>query len=709
MRAAPLENGAARAPTIPIVLIAVATLAVHLASSGPGASWMWGAHFYAFFPAQLLYGASLLVAAATVLLLLREESISSKITGVLSRGLDGRRIWGFAALSVAFGTCLFWVFRICHTYLGDGAVIVDEIDTSRTILHREPLTSLLQHAVYTVTKPWFFTPQNSIEAVARNAVAVGSVVTGGVFLALAWPLADELSRLRSSHESDDRRPVAFLLWLVLVTQGYVQLFFGYVENYSFQATGMVLFLWLSLRYLRGACALLWPALALSLCVALHFSSLLLGLPFLVLVAAGLRTPERKRAALRDLAISGLAITIVVVLAVRKYDPIHTLLDMFKTAFASRRNPGYMFSGAHYRDFFNEQLLIGPLGMFLFFGAAAYTAIFVRGARNRTIVFSLVAGLAMLVPCWMIGDSNLGYARDWDLLSHTGIVFTTAGLALLLVTRVPRPALVAALVIAVFVSLYHTVPWIATNASETRSLARLVTLPLGLGRTEVMVAWWYKSKGDETSERDWLHRSLAANRRNASAYYQLGVLDMKHRAYGDAIDSFQHMVALRPDKIEFRGRLAHAYYLADRLPEAASDLQFIVTQQPANRMALFYLGESLQQGGRTDEATEMFTRAEPLCLAAVIEQPEDGSAAATYGWVLFRLGRDDESLTTLTHAAGLESPAPVAHCYLGYVLNRMGREDDSRDRFATCLALDDEVPERRRIEMWLAGTGPPPSE
>ncbi len=661
---------------------------------------MWGAHFYSFFSPLWLCAATLLVAGGVVLVMRRPPApVSAPV---------GARSWWILPVFVVAGGFLFWTFRICHAYLGDGSVLIQEVSSYDHLLPREPLTSLVQRGVYATASSWFAVPGAQPEAVAQNAIAVGSVVAGCLFLCAAWLLAGELSRLMPAGDDDrvERAPLQILLWLLLVTQGYVQLFFGYVENYSYQAAFTVLFLALSLRCARGACALLWPALVLCVCVALHFSSLLLAVPFLVLVVARLRSRARRQAALRDLAIVMCGAAVVIMLALRQYNPFATLGNMFHTAFTSRQEPGYMFSSVHYRDFFNEQILIGPLGLFLFLGAAA-GAIGARKSRSPASMFALLAGVTVMAACWMMGDSNLGYARDWDMLAHTGIVFTTAGLALLLALRVPRPALTAALGMALLVSVFHTVPWIATNARESTSLARLQTLPLGLGRTEVMLAWWYDRKGDVPAERAWLQRSIIVFNGNASAHYMLGMLDMKDRNYENAIRSFQRTVALRPDKIEFRGNLAHAYYLADRFGEATPDLQFIVSKQPENAMALFYLGEALTQAGRSDDAIQTFLRAEPLCRDSAAARPHDSAAAATLGWVQFRLGQDDNSLYTLERAATLVPPAAIANCYLGHVLEKMGRESDARARFTDCVASDAEVAERARIESWLAGTGPPP--
>src|SRR4029453_939895 len=107
-----------------------------------------------------------------------------------------------------------------------------------------------------------------------------------------------------------------LLLLVILLQGYIQLFFGYIENYTFYAVGIALYLWLALRTLRGASPLILPALALTICFALHLSSLVLGLSFVVLALSQLLSAERRRAALRDIALAAGAVTAVGLLFMR---------------------------------------------------------------------------------------------------------------------------------------------------------------------------------------------------------------------------------------------------------------------------------------------------------------------------------------------------------------------------------------------------------
>jgi Flp pilus assembly protein TadD len=687
-----------------VVVIAIATAVVHAVAAQPDLSWMWGTHFYGFYPRWVLIVATGILAAVVLATAFRRKQLSDVITNALTPALAGKRMFAFAAACVVAGTSLFWFARISHTYLGDGNIIVEEIDTSQQLLEREPLSSLLQYAVYRTTKSWFYDSNRSIELNAHDALAPGSVLAGFFFLIVAWLLANELARLVKVDQDRYTRVIGALLWLTIAAQGYVQLFFGYVENYSFYAVGVVTYLWLAMRYLRGAAPLLYPTLALILCFALHLSSLVLGASFVVLAIHALARRDSRSRALRDLGVAtAIAFAVVLVFArVREgYNPVNTLLAMVRTAFAHESNRGYMFSGQHYRDFFNEQLLIGPLGMFLFLPATVAALLAKNVRRGPVAWFVLVAGLGYLIACWLIGDSNLGYARDWDLLSHSGLVFTTASLALLLLPRVRPAVVVAALVCAAATSLYHTAPWITLNADSSRSLARLETLPLGLGRTEVVMSTYYRQRGDTESQRLWLQRALATNPANVNAIYLLGALDLRTGRYEDAVVSLGQAVRIRPDKVMFRTALVQALTALNRLQEAIPHLEMLARTDPNSLSVQLTLGEALQGAGRIAEGQRAFEQAERLCRPIVASKPGDARITVAYGFILLRLGRLDEAERQLAKAIALDPGIADAHCFLGYVMRDQGRPEQARKEFETCLALNPAFGGRFEIEEWLS--------
>jgi uncharacterized SAM-binding protein YcdF (DUF218 family) len=139
---------------------------------------------------------------------------------------------------------------------------------------REPLTSLLHQQAYRLASA--ASGARDVHEVARDAVAFGSVLAGALFVWIAIQLAGELLRLRPgpAERAPDPR-LAYAVAAVLLTQGFVQLFFGYIENYAWQAAAIGAYLWLALRYLRGGAPLIAPRGALVLAVAFNLSAFML--------------------------------------------------------------------------------------------------------------------------------------------------------------------------------------------------------------------------------------------------------------------------------------------------------------------------------------------------------------------------------------------------------------------------------------------------
>src|SRR5262249_55479962 len=158
---------------------------------------------------------------------------------------------------------------------------------------------------------------------------------------------------------------------------------------------------------------------------------------------------------------------------------------------------------------------------------------------------------------LAGDSNLGYARNWDLMAAYACVLTVCGLGLLLARGPAAPLPRWALPALAAISLYHTVPWIALNASESRSLARFATLPLGMGRVESTLGYWYAIRGEPLEAERHYARSLEENPANLRAHLGLAAI---YRGRGDAVGellALHEAVSLRPADVRARSLLLDA--------------------------------------------------------------------------------------------------------------------------------------------------------
>jgi tetratricopeptide (TPR) repeat protein len=610
------ETGRERFFWAALGILGALTLAAHVLGAGPLRGTLWGSDGYGFLPPAAWISAAALLAAgvgAALMLPARREGGSRARAAPPGRSALGVLL-GAAALAL-----LFWRFREGHTLLGDGGPLTSDLPRGQRFHPHEPLTYLIHHVVWVIARRLFEDGLRDPVEVARATVGLSSVIAGALFVPVAWALGRELL-FPPTGEARDPAPAGptLLVFAALLAQGYVQLFFGYVENYTFSLLVTGLYLLLALRHVRGASPLALPGLALVLGIALDLSTVALAPSFLVLVGRDATAPGRRAAMVRDLAVIaafGAGLTALLAWIEPGYRlpsaagwiVLQALIGHGHHAESWR----YMWSAEHVRDFLNEQMLIGPAAAFLLLAATLWLVL-ARPRLGAATVFLLVAGLVPLAGAWLTTDLSLGYARDWDLFAPSGLVFTAAGLAIACGAGWRAAPLRRWLALLVALSLVHTGSWVAVNASLDRSFARLKTLPLGLGRTEALVGAWYVAHGDTVQAVDWLRRSLDANPANSVAAYYLGSIGMARGLYPWAARAFLAALEARPDKELFRFRLVDALIRGGGRPEwAKPHLDTLLLRNPGESRYWQAAGVVWLGLGRRDSAEAAFARADRL--------------------------------------------------------------------------------------------------
>jgi len=562
--------------------LAALILAAHVLGATSFVGDWWATHFYAFFPRPVLWIACAGLMAGAVASARPWPWLERLWDTQTRRRLPGSPAVRLMAASV-LSFVLFWALRERHTFLGDGNPLTAGLPRGQHFHPDEPLTLLLHHVFYRLTHGLFESTGRLPEDVARETVNLSSALAGALFIPIAWALARELVRARTPGETGEpaggEASLGPLLLLVLLAQGYVQLFFGHVENYTFYLLVLAAYVLAALRFLAGRSSLLLPGSLLLLGLALHLSGVVL-LPSLgVLVLMGLGRRARRSATLRDLGVLGV------------------LFAILSFAFA-RISPGYSFSGMLLRlgdaatdplshgfshpspgEFLNQQALIGPMGLFLLLPTAALAL--PRGAwRDPRSPFLLAMASGYLGASLIAGPANLGMARNWDLMAPAGFVFTLGGLGLALHAAWRLADLRRWLLLLVCASLFHTAPWVAVNASFDRAFERFKTLPLGGGRTESSVGDWYLRHGQEGEAIEWFLRAVDENPYNNFAHYGLGLIAMKRRDYPFATKAFGFALRVRPTKQNYRLALVDALARSGDLPQARAHLDTLLTESPS---------------------------------------------------------------------------------------------------------------------------------
>jgi tetratricopeptide (TPR) repeat protein len=367
----------------------------------------------------------------------------------------------------------------------------------------------------------------------------------------------------------------------------------------------------------------WAGALVILAAALHLAGALLVPVLLVLLAHELMRPQRRVAALRDLGI-GLALFLATHLALGRLSPHYSWFAMLARLAGAVTSSGssYGFHRPGALDLLNQQLLIGPLGAFLFLPAAG-AALIGGFARSWRAALWLTLGSAFLIASLIAGDSNLGVARNWDLLAPAGFVFTLAALGLALAMHWTARDQHRWVFLLSAVSLFHTVPWVANNASFDLAFARFKTLPLGLGRMPAVVGNLYLERGEVDSASVWFRRSLDENPANNLAAFELGRIAMSRGDYDYACNAFIAALQARPGTESYQYLLVSALTRSGRFGYARREMDRLLDENA--REPIYWAASAVvwQCLGQRDSSRASIERAEALA-------PDDSLLAALRG-------------------------------------------------------------------------------
>ncbi|AKC86035.1 tetratricopeptide repeat protein [Pseudoxanthomonas suwonensis] len=188
------------------------------------------------------------------------------------------------------------------------------------------------------------------------------------------------------------------------------------------------------------------------------------------------------------------------------------------------------------------------------------------------------------------------------------------------------------------------------------------------------------------------------RRNA--YLLEGELRQRAGDTGGEIEALGRGLAAYPDDSALLYARALAWERQDRIDRTEADLRKVLVAEPENVAALNALGYTLaDRTHRYQEALELIDRARTA-------EPDNAAIVDSYGWVLYRLGRNEEALVELRRAWGmLKDPEIGAH--VGEVLWVLGRREEARRYFEESRRLDPDNRSLRRALDKLQVTLPPP--
>ncbi len=166
-------------------------------------------------------------------------------------------------------------------------------------------------------------------------------------------------------------------------------------------------------------------------------------------------------------------------------------------------------------------------------------------------------------------------------------------------------------------------------------------------------------------------------------------ELRQRAGDGAgeLDAFARGLATYPDDGALLYARGLAWELRDNVERAEADLRKILVTEPENVAALNALGYTLA------DRTTRYKEALALIDRARTADPDNPAIVDSYGWVLYRLGRNREALVQLRRAWTLARDPEIA-AHVGEVLWVSGQQDEARRYFEEARKLD---PDNRALQ------------
>ncbi len=229
--------------------------------------------------------------------------------------------------------------------------------------------------------------------------------------------------------------------------------------------------------------------------------------------------------------------------------------------------------------------------------------------------------------------------------------------------------------------YRNVPG---GAQRTEARLRTANVLFELGRKQEAFTEARQLQGDASAD-DGARRA---------AYLLEAELKQKDEDDAGELDVLARGLAAWPDDNALLYARGLAWERRDRIDRAEADLRKILVTDPENTAALNALGYTLaDRTTRYQEALELIDRARAA-------EPDEAAIIDSYGWVLYRLGRNAEALVELRRAFTLQKDPEIA-AHIAEVLWVSGDKDEARKFFEEARKLD---PDNRSLQRALEKTG-----
>jgi tetratricopeptide (TPR) repeat protein len=179
--------------------------------------------------------------------------------------------------------------------------------------------------------------------------------------------------------------------------------------------------------------------------------------------------------------------------------------------------------------------------------------------------------------------------------------------------------------------------------------------------------------------DTYHEILTLNAESAEADMLAGEAEDEMKHYDGAIQEFRAAVKADPKEPDVHFGLGYILWTQRQYPEAASEFQAELANNPNHAQALAYLADSDMQLNHPELAPPLLQKAIAIDAKLELAHLDSGILASD-------AGRNDDALRELTAAAKLAPNDVDVHWRLGRLYRAMGKKDEAKTEFDKASSL-----------------------
>ncbi len=463
------------------LIIVYTGIRISVAISGPSSYRIWGIDFHAYLPLDAVTWFLLLLPLLPLLSLLPLLHGVPHVLDDLYKKFGKQKFLLFFAVALGLLSAIRF-FPVYFAFLGDGALYLTEI--FRILQHADYETSLI--------KPTSFLTGHSIRALTllmkAESLMQPYVLLGFISAAL------HLVVLFIVLWKDGIK--SYLLFLPMLFQAGMLLYFGYVELYALQFALVSAFYMTAFLAFKDKVNLWMPGVILFLAIASGGAAVILlpAYAYLVFVkpVVFVKPGKKKPGVTSAPRFTPLVFALLPAIAGILLAPSVYLMPAESVAITTGSYSAWdvnytLFSAAHILDSINV-VALATSGIFLFLLALPVLWKAVRPVDSK-FYFGLIAVTASLALVFF-GNKSFGMARDWDLAAMPLLSLTF--LFAVMLDRKPddyRKVRREVYVLVMLMMISVSALWIRVNADGPASAARFAAL-VEADRDKIDPNWTY---------------------------------------------------------------------------------------------------------------------------------------------------------------------------------------------------------------------------